>query len=236
MIYPVSVYKGFRFPPEIISHCVWLYHRFPLSYREIELMMAERGIDVTYETIRTWCARFGPEYARRLRRRAPRAGDRWHLDEVFVTIGGARKYLWRAVDQHGNVLDILIESTRDGRAATRFFRTLLKKHSSRPRVLVTDKLRSYQVAHRTTMSAARHRRNKYFNNRCENSHQPTRQRERAMKGFRSVGAAQRFLAALSRISPHFRPPRHRMSATDHRTELATRFQVWDQVTEQTVAA
>ena len=232
MIYQVSMYKGFRFPPEVISHCVWLYHRFPLSYREIELMMAERGIDVTYETIRTWCARFGPEYARRLRRGASRPGDRWHLDEVFVNIGGVQKYLWRAVDQRGNVLDILIQ----GKAATRFFRTLLKKHGSRPRVLVTDKLRSYQVAHRTTMSAARHRQNKYLNNRCENSHQPTRQRERAMKGFRSVGAAQRFLATFSRISPHFRPPRHRMSATDHRTELAARFQVWDQVTEQTAAA
>ena len=103
MIYRMSsMYKGFRFPREVISHCVWLYHRFPLSYREIEVMMAERGVDVTYETIRTWCTRFGPEYARRLRRRASRPGDRWHLDEVFVTIGGARKYLWQAVDQHGN--------------------------------------------------------------------------------------------------------------------------------------
>ncbi|MDV6278271.1 IS6 family transposase [Rhodococcus erythropolis] len=231
-----SIYKGFRFPREIISHCVWLYHRFPLSLREIELLMAERGIEVTYETIRTWCTRFGPEYARSLRRRTPHPGDKWHLDEVFVNIGGVRKYLWRAVDQHGNVLDILIQSRRDGRAATRFFRKLLKKQGCRPRVLVTDKLASYRVAHRNTMSTTEHRHNKYLNNRCENSHQPTRQRERAMKGFRTVGSAQRFLSSFSRISPHFRTPRHRMTATAHRTELADRFRVWDQVTEQTLTA
>ena len=231
-----STYKGFRFPREIIAHCVWLYHRFTLSFREIELLMADRGVEVTYETIRTWCARFGPEYARRLRRRAPQAGDRWHLDEVFIKIGGVRKYLWRAVDQHGTVLDVLIQSKRDGKAATRFFRILLKHQGHPPRVLVTDKLRSYQVAHRTTMSTTTHRQNKYLNNRCENSHQPTRQRERAMKGFRSVGAAQRFLSVFSRISLHFRPPRHRMTATNHRTEIRARFQVWDRVTEQTLAA
>ncbi|MDV6278449.1 IS6 family transposase [Rhodococcus erythropolis] len=237
MIYLVSsMYKGFRFPREVISHCVWLYHRFPLSLREIELMMAARGIEVTYETIRTWCARFGPEYACQLRRRQPQSGDKWHLDEVFVNIGGVRKYLWRAVDQHGDVLDILIQGKRDGRAATKFFRKILKKQGCRPRVLITDKLASYRVAHRTVMPSVEHRQNKYLNNRCENSHQPTRQRERAMKGFRSVGSAQRFLSSFSRISPHFRPPRHRMTATDHRTEHATRFQIWDQVTEQTVAA
>ncbi|MDV6278647.1 IS6 family transposase [Rhodococcus erythropolis] len=144
-----STYKGFRFPREVISHCVWLYHRFTLSLREIELLMAARGIEVTYETIRTWCTRFGPECARRLRRRAPRPGDKWHLDEVSVTIGGVRKYLWRAVDQHGNVLDILIQGKRDGRAATRFFRKILKQQG-RPRVLITDKLASYRVAHRNT--------------------------------------------------------------------------------------
>jgi putative transposase len=198
--------------------------------------MAARGIEVTYETIRTWCTKFGTEYARRLRRRAPQPGDKWHLDEVFVKIRGTRKYLWRAVDQHGNVLDILIQSKRDGRAATRFFRALLKHQGHPPRVLITDKLASYQVAHRKTMSTTEHRQNKYLNNRCENSHQPTRQRERAMKGFRSVGSAQRFLASFSRISPHFRPPRHRMTATDNRTEIAARFQVWNQVAELRLTA
>ncbi|MDV6278491.1 IS6 family transposase [Rhodococcus erythropolis] len=233
-----STYKGFRFPREIIAHCVWLYHRFTLSFREIELMMTARGIAVSYETIRTWCTRFGPEYARRLRRHQPRTGDKWHLDEVFVKIGGVQKYLWRAVDQHGNVLDILIQSKRDGKAATSFFRKILKKQSRQPRALITDKLASYRVAHRQTMSTTEHRQSKYLNNRCENSHQPTRQRERAMKGFCSVGSAQRFLASFSRISPHFRPPRHRMTATAtaHRTDIAARFRVWDQVTEHTPAA
>ena len=230
------MYKGYRFPREIISHCVWLYHRFTLSFREIELLMAERGIEVSYETIRAWCTRFGPEYARRLRRRAPRPGDKWHLDEVFVKIGGVRKYLWRAVDQYGNVLDILIQGKRDGRAATRFFRTLLKEQGHSPRVLITDKLASYGVAHRTTMSTVEHRQSKYLNNRAENSHQPTRQRERAMKGFRTVCSAQRFLASFSRISLHFRPSRHRMTATDHRTEMRTSFQVWSEVTEMRTAA
>ena len=131
---------------------MWLYHRFPLSFREIELMMAERGVDVTYETIRSWCTRFGPDYARRLHRHQRPAGDRWHLDEVFVTIGGVRKYLWRAVDQNGNILNILIQGKPDGRAATRLFKKILKKQGGLPRVLITDKLRSYQVAHRTTMS------------------------------------------------------------------------------------
>ena len=230
------MYKGFRFPREIISHCVWLYHRFTLSFREIELLMLARGIEVTYETIRKWCARFGPKYARRLRRRQPRAGDKWHLDEVFINVAGVRKYLWRAVDQHGNVLDILVQSRRNAVAAKRFFRKLFKGLRYVPRVLVTDQLGSYQVAHRELMSSVEHRQSKYLNNRAENSHQPTRQRERAMKGFRSVGSAQKFLASFSRISPHFRLSRHQMTATDHRAEMAIRFQVWNQVTEQAPAA
>ena len=121
-----SSYKGFRFPPEIISHCVWLYHRFPLSFRDVQELMLERGVDVSYETIRAWCDRFGQEYANQLRRRGPRPGDKWHLDEVFVQINGAQRYLWRAVDQHGNVLDVLVQSRRNAVAAKKFFRRLLK--------------------------------------------------------------------------------------------------------------
>jgi transposase-like protein len=146
-----SLYKGYRFPVEIISHCVWLYHRFPLSFREIEEMMAQRGVIVSYETIRAWCARFGPMFAQALRRRQPRRGDRWHLDEVFLTINGQRSYLWRAVDQDGNVLDILVTSRRDARSAKRFFRTLLKGLRYVPRVVVTDKLRSYGAALRQVL-------------------------------------------------------------------------------------
>ena len=161
---------------------------------------------VTHETIRQWCAKFGPVYAAGLRRRQPRPGDKWHLDEVFLTINGRRHYLWRAVDQDGNVLDILVQPRRDAKAAKRFFRKLLTKQCRVPRVLVTDKLRSYQAAHRAVMPSVEHRQSRYLNNRAENSHQPTRQRERAMKRFRTPGAAQRFLAVFSVISAFPAPP------------------------------
>ena len=223
-------YKGFRFPVEIISHCVWLYHRFPLSLREVEEMMLERGVVVSHETVRQWCGTFGQIYANGLRRRRARPGDKWHLDEVFIKIGGKIHYLWRAVDQHGNVLDILVTSRRDAKAATRFFRKLLTGLEYVPRVLVTDKLASYPVAHRRLIPSVEHRRSKYLNNRAENSHQPTRQRERAMKRFTSPRHAQRFLSAFSGISPHFRPRRHRLAAAQYRHEMTTRFTTWNQVT------
>ncbi|MEY9997286.1 putative transposase [Streptomyces sp. V4I8] len=200
-------YKGYRFPAEVISHAVWLYHRFPLSFREVEELLFERGITVSYESVRAWCAGFGPAYARQLRRRQARPGDKWHMDEVFIKVNGQMRYLWRAVDQDGNVLDILVTNKRDAVAARRFFRKLLKDLEYVPRVIVTDKLRSYGAAHRQVMPSVEHRSSKYLNNRAENSHQPTRQREKAMKNFRSTGAAQRFLATFSRISPLFRPRR-----------------------------
>ncbi|MEU8653652.1 IS6 family transposase [Streptomyces sp. NPDC048737] len=223
-------YKGHRYPVEVIAHCVWLYFRFPLGFREVEELMLERGVMVTHETIRRWCATFGQSYASGLRRRQPRPGDKWHLDEVFVRVNGECKYLWRAVDQDGNVLDILVQNRRDTAAARRFLRKLLKKTCSVPRVVVTDKLRSYDAAHREVMPSVEHRSHKGLNNRAENSHQPTRQRERAMKGFRSVGEAQRSLSAFSGISPHFRPRRHLMSAPGYRAEMAIRFAIWAQIT------
>ncbi|MFC8016281.1 IS6 family transposase [Streptomyces cinereoruber] len=226
-------YRGFRFPPEVISHCVWLYHRFGLSLRDVEELMLERGIEVSHETVHQWTRRFGPAYAAALRRRRPQPGDKWHLDEVFVKIQGVRKYLWRAVDQHGNVLDILLQNRRDTAAARRFFRKLLKKTRTVPRVIVTDKLASYGAAHRTVMPSVEHRSHKGLNNRAEVSHQPTRRRERAMKGFRSMGAAQRFLGAFSEISPHFQPRRHLMTATRYHTEMIIRFAIWDQITGTT---
>jgi putative transposase len=223
-------YKGFRFPAEIISRCVWLYHRFPLSLREVQEMMLQRGIIVSHETIRQWCAAFGQTYANALRRRRPRPGDKWHLDEVFITINGQRHYLWRAVDQHGNVLDILVTSRRNTQAATRFFRKLLTGLEYVPRVLITDKLASYAAARRRVLRSVEHRQSKYLNNRAENSHQPTRAREQAMKKFTSARHAQRFLSAFSGISPHFRPGRHRLSAQDYRREMDTRFSTWNQIT------
>jgi putative transposase len=208
-------YKEHRYPVEVISYCVWPYHRFPLSFREVEELMLERGIVVSYETVRRWCAKFGQTYAGALRRRQPRPGDKWHLDEVFIKVNGEQKYLWRAVDQNGNVLDILVQNRRDKTAARRFLRRLLKRTGAVPRVLITDKLRSYGAAHREVMPSVEHRSHKGLNNKAENSHQPTRQRERAMKGFRSMGGAQRFLSAFSGISPHSRPRRHVMTAAAH---------------------
>jgi len=215
---------------EVISHCVWLYFRFPLSYREVEELMLERGVVVSYETIRRWCRKFGQAYANSLRRRRPQPGDKWHLDEVFIKINGEHKYLWRAVDADGHVLDILVQNRRDKIAARRFFRKLLKATGQTPRVVITDKLKSYGAAHREVMPSVEHRSHKGLNNRAENSHQPTRQRERAMKGFRSAGSAQRFLAAFTGISPHFRPGRHLMTAARHRFEMMIRFTLWNQIT------
>ncbi|MEJ8639879.1 IS6 family transposase [Streptomyces sp. MS2.AVA.5] len=229
----VPSYSNHRYPVEVISHCVWLYFRFPLSFREVEEVMMERGVIVSYETIRRWCLKFGQAYANSLRRRRPQPGDKWHLDEVFVKINGVQKYLWRAVDQGGNVLDILVQNRRDKAAARRFFRRLLTTTATVPRVIVTDKLRSYGAAHREVMPSVEHRSHKGLNNRAENSHQPTRQRERAMKGFRSPGGAQRFLSAFTGISPHFRPGRHLMTAGRHRFEMTIRFTIWNQITSTT---
>ncbi|MFE9934630.1 IS6 family transposase [Streptomyces sp. NPDC005533] len=226
----VPSYSNHRYPVEVISHCVWLYFRFPLSFREVEEMMLERGMIVSYESVRRWCLKFGQTYANAPRRRRPRPGDKWHLDEVFIKINRVQKYLWRAVDADGNVLDILVQKRRDKAAAGRFFRRLLTTTGQVPRVIVTDKLRSYGAAHREVMPSVEHRSHKGINNRVENSHQPTRQRERAMKGFRTVGSAQRFLSAFTGISPHFRPHRHLMTASRYRLEMNVRFTIWNQIT------
>jgi len=225
-----SRYLRHRFPPEIISHAVWLYSRFSLSFREVEDLLAERGVHVTYETIRQWSIKFGAEYARRLKRRRGRLGDTWHLDEVFTTINGARQYLWRAVDQDGDLIDLLVQSRRDGRAARRFFRKLLKGQRQEPARLVTDKLGSYRVAHRDIMPLVTHDTNRYANNRAEVSHQPTRQRERQMRGFTSPDHAQRFLQVHGIIQNLFRVGRHRLRSVHHRLLRARSFTVWAAVT------
>ena len=217
----VPSYHGYRFPPEIISHAVWLYHRFGLSFRDAEDLLAQRGITVTYETIRQWCQTFGLDYVRTLRRRRGRMGDTWHLDELFVTIRGRRQYLWRAVDQDGDVIDILVQSRRDRHAAARFFRKLLKRQGRGPLRLVTDKLRSYAAAHRTVMPTVMHSTRQYENNRAEVSHQPTRQRERQMRGFNSVAHAQRFLSVHGVVLNLFRVGRHLLSAVS-RNAVASR--------------
>ncbi len=176
-----SLYKRHRFPPEIIQHAVWLYYRFNLSSRDIEDLLAERGIAVSYESIRLWCIKFGSKYARRLRRRHQGYGDTFFIDEVFVKIQGKQHYLWRAIDQDGEVVDVFLQARRDGKAATRFFKRLLKAHGGAPRKMVTDKLGSYGVAHRELHLDSIHDTSRYANNRAELSHQPTRVRERGMR-------------------------------------------------------
>ena len=223
-------YHGYRFPPEIISHAVWLYHRFGLSFRDAEDLLAQRGITVTYETIRQWCRNFGPAYARTLRRRRGRMGDTWHLDELFVTLQGRQHYLWRAVDEDGDVLDILVQSRRNRRAAIRFFRKLLKRQGCVPQRLITDKLQSYPAAHRTVMPSVVHRTDQYLNNRAEVSHQPMRQRERQMRRFKSAGQLQRFASVHGVVQNLFRVGRHLLRAVHHRLLRTRAFVEWEAVT------
>ncbi len=222
-------YHGHRFPPEIISHAVWLYHRFCLSLRDVEDMLAERGIVVSYESIRQWCYRFGPEYARKLKKRSGRLGDTWFLDEVFASIQGERRYLWRAVDQDGDTIDILVQKHRNKRAAMRFFRKLLKGECTVPQRIVTDKLKSYSAAKREIMPSVQHCTEQYANNRAEVSHEPTRQRERQMRGFKSIGQAQRFLTVHGTVGNLFRLGRHLTKARFYRVLRARALDEWQQV-------
>src|SRR6478735_4447479 len=209
-----SPYAGYRFPAEVISQAVWLYFRFPLSLRMVEEMMAARGIVVSHETIRQWVFKFGQEFTSRIRRRLPRAGDKWHLDEVAIKIAGVKHWLWRAVDQTGMVLDVLVQSRRDKRAAKRLLRKLLKRQCRTPRVMITDKLPSYGAAKREVMPGVENRKHKGLNNRAENSHQPTRRRERQMKRFKSAGQAQRFLSAHDQIANLFHLRRDHVTASE----------------------
>jgi putative transposase len=206
-----------RFLAELIAHAVWLYHTFPLSFRDVELLLAERGVEVSYETVRRWCRKFAQTFANRLHRRRPRPGDRWHLGEVFLKINGVQHYLWRAVDQDGVELDILVQSRRNTKAAKRSFKKLLKGVRYVPRVVVTDKLKSYAAAKAKIIPGVEHRQSRYLNNRADHSHQTTRQRERRMKRFTSPRQAQQFLSAHGPIYQHCHPRRHRMSVAEYRT-------------------
>src|SRR5580700_10547277 len=176
MIPEPASYPRHRFPAEIISHAVWLYHVFSLSLRDVELILAERGIVVTHESIRHWSLKFGSDFAARLRRRRPQPGDTWHLDEVFIRIRGMLHYLWRAVDQHGVVLDILVQEKRDGVAAKRFFKRRLHGSECKPKRIITDGVRSYGVAGRALLPDVKHRTSRYLNNRAKDSHRPVRRR------------------------------------------------------------
>jgi transposase-like protein len=219
-------YAGYRFPAEIIQQAIWLYVRFTLSFRDVEDLLAERGIGVSYETVRRWVNHFGPKIAADLRKRRPKPHTTWHLDEVYLKIDGRMVYLWRAVDAEGEVLDAAVQTRRNKQAALKLMRKLLKKNGFVPDKLVTDDLRSYRAAAGYLGIAGRHNRGRWRNNRAENSHQPTRRRERKMQGFKSVGSAQRFLSTYAATQNTFNVQRHLTSARTHRAFRASAMQTW----------
>jgi putative transposase len=223
MSMPNNPYKRYRFPPEVIQYAVWLYYRFNLSHRDIEDLLAERGIVVSYESIRLWCNKFGPQYAQRLKQRHRGFGDTFFIDEVFVKIPGKQQYLWRAVDQDGEVVDVFLQERRDGAAAKRFFKRLIKTYRGEPRQIVTDKLKSYGVAHRELIPDTIHDTSQYANNRAELSHQPTRVRERGMRRFKSTQQAQRARAVHSTVHNLFNLGRSLASAKHCRSPRQNAF-------------
>lgn len=230
----LSRLKGFRFPRAVIGYAVWTYHRFALSLRDVEDLLASRGIAVSYETIRDWVARFGVQFAAKIRRDRPRPTSKWHLDEVVVPIKGRKHWLWRAVDANGDVLDILVQPRRNKAAALRFFRKLFKTWGQ-PRVLITDKLRSYGAAKADLAPGIEHRQHKGLNNRAEASHRHTRRREKTMGRFKSPGQAQRFLSVHDQTAALFRPKRHRLSARSYRHARSDAFDLWNSYASELVA-
>jgi putative transposase len=226
-----NIYKRHRFPPSVIQHAVWLYYRFNLSIRDVEDLLAERNISVSYESIRLWVNKFGPEFARRLKRRHQGFGDTYFLDEVFIKIGGKQNYLWRAVDQDGEVVDIYLQERRDANTAKRFFQRFVKSGGV-PREIVTDKLRSYGVAHRSITPGVDHNTQQYANNRAELSHQPTRVRERGMRRFKSITQAQRFLESHAAVNNLFNLHRHSLDRRYFKLFRLRSFATWDAITAQ----
>ena len=219
-------YSRHRFPASIIQHAVWLYFRFPLSFRDVEDLLTERGIDVSYESVRRWSVKFGQAYARRLRKTRPRPNDRWHLDEVFVSINGKRMYLWRAVDCEGEVLDILVQSRRDKKAALKLMRKLLKKQGFVPDAFVTDKLPSYGAALKDLGLSKHHDFGGRKNNRAENFHLPVRQRERRMQQFKSSGSEQQFLSTHAAVYNSFYTQCHLISRSTLRELRTAAMEQW----------
>ena len=220
-------FRRHRFPPDIIRHAVWLYARFTLSYRDVEDLLAERGLDISYESVRRWFLKFGAPIARNLRRMRPTPSDYWHLDEMVIVIRGRRHYLWRAVDNEGEVLDFLVQSKRNAKAASKLMRRLLKKQGWAPTRITTDKLRSYHVAFQTLGLTAEHIDSKRANNRAENSHQPVRRRERKQQRFKSPGSAQRFLNIQSAVYNTFYVQRHLLSRPTFKRFRTDAFNAWE---------
>jgi len=221
-------FKRHRFAPEIIQHAVWLYARFTLSFRDVEDVLAERGIDVSNETVRRWFLKFGRLAAANLRRSRPRASDRWHLDEMVIRIRGRRHWLWRAVDDEGEVLEFLVQARRCAKSARRLLRKLLKKQGYAPKRITTDKLKSYAVAIRKEGLSVVHDQGLRVNNRAENSHQPVRRRERKQQRFKSPGSAQRFLSIHAAAYNAFYVQRHLLSRQIFKAFRTETFAIWNQ--------
>ncbi len=226
----MNIYKRHRFPSEIIQYAVWLYHRFNLSFRDIEDLLHERGIEVSYEAIRLWCNKFGPEYAKRLKKKRSGFGDIFHIDEVFVKINGVQHYLWRAVDQDGDVIDVFLQIRRDSKTAKRFFKRLLKANQGAPWKIVTDKMGSYPVAHKDLMPDVIHDTSQYANNKAVLSHQPTRVREKVMRKVKSIEQGQRFLSTHAEIYNLFNLVRHCISAKNYKMLRSRAIASWRNVT------
>jgi transposase-like protein len=228
---PIS-FKRHRFPPAVIRHAVWLYFRFTLSLRDVEELLAERGIEVSREAIRCWVIKFGPLIAANLRRQRDRPSPRWHLDEVVVKIRGRRLWLWRAVDDEGEVLDMLVQKRRNKAAALKLFRKLLRNQGIHPESITTDKLASYRAAAKALQLTDRHRPGGMrANNRAENSHLPIRRRERKQQKFKSQGSAQRFLATHAAVYNTFNLQTHIVSRPTLRRLRAAAHRAWATATQ-----
>ena len=226
--------KGFRYHREIIAYAVWAYHRFALSTADVEDLLAARGVIVSREAVRLWVNRFGQHFADCIRRDRPWPNDKWHLDEVVITICGMKHWLWRAIDANGDVLDILVQTRRNANAAKRFFKRLVAKFGA-PRVVITAKLRSYIKPIKTLAPDANHRAHKGLNNAIEVSHRPTRKREKIFGKFKSHRQAQRFLSAHDQINLIFRPRRYQLTATSYRHARSDAFGLWEDYTAEMVA-
>ncbi|KAA0596281.1 MULTISPECIES: IS6 family transposase [Azospirillum] len=224
---PPLPYARHQFPPAIIRHAIWLCFRFTLSYRDVEELLAGRGVEVSYESVRRWVLKFGPAIAVDLRRLRPRPSPpRWHLDEMVIRVSGKLMYLWRAVDDEGEVLEVLVQRPRDKAAARKLMRKLLKKHGFSPTQLTTDKLRSYGAAFRELGLAAHHEQGRRTNNRAEVSHQPLRRREGKMQRFKSSGSAHRFVSLHAAVYNTFNLQRHLVSRHTLRTFRAQAVADW----------
>ena len=223
-------FKHHRFPPDVIRSSIWLYGRFTLSLRDVEEMFAERGLDVSYESVRRWFLKFGSIVAANLKQARPKPSDHWHLDEMAVVIRGQRRWLWRAVDNEGEVLDFVVQRRRDAKVAAKLLKKLPKRYGIRPSKIVTDKLRSYRCACRSLGLSGVHRQGLRANNCAENSHQPIRRREREMQRFKSVGSAQRFLFVHAATYNVFYHQRHLLRRSDFKQLRSGSFAVWAQAT------